>query len=229
MQVRGIWHTVQGNWIPALVIDHEHIIHEEPGPKAENYIYMFMSSMRIFPAKQLLKKTKKNCRRLRSSTDTGDALTKTECVSALPTVNNDDISWRQNKKCNQKADGWDQRWPTDPPTYQEQSLAGIIIGGWNEYLKPKRKNQQSCGLVCWWIHTSPQHWLRSIHLLSLNRWENHVVTDGRPFFCTADEVSVVTVHCRGPPVNTIIQMSCLGVLHQQKTQSEISWSRVLWL
>lgn len=54
------------------------------------------------------------------------------------------------------------------------------------------------------------------------------MTDGRPFFCAADEVSVVTVHRRGPPVNTIIEMRCLGALHQQKTQSEISWSRVLW-
>lgn len=152
------------------------------------------------------KKQQKNSRRLRSSTNTGDALRKTECVSVPPIVNNDDISWRQNL-CNQKAEWWNQRWPTDPPTYQEQSLAGIII---NKYLKPKRKNQQSCGLVCWWVHTSPHRWLRLVHLLSVNRWENHVVTDSRPYFCTTDEVSVVTVHRCGTLVNTIIQMRCLG-------------------
>lgn len=142
----------------------------------------YQGSIGIFSSQTAVKTNKqKNSRRLRSSTDTGDALTKTECVSVPPTLNNDDTSWRQNL-CNQKAEWWDQQWPTDPPTYQEQSLAGIIIGGRNEYLKPKRKNQQSCGLVSWWGHTSPQHWLCLIHLLSLNRWENHVVTDGRPFF-----------------------------------------------
>lgn len=52
----------------------------------------------------------------------------------------------------------------------------------------KGKNQQSRGLVCRCVHASPQHFLCAIHLLSLNRWENHVVTDGRPF-CSVDDIN----------------------------------------